>query len=64
MAKKIAKNDWRRQLHNGDEIVIDTGDNEKPPSIIIATIEYLPADLARIVSKDGQSYECHLKEIS
>jgi hypothetical protein len=55
--------DWRYSLHNGDEIRIDTGDNELPPTIIIQSIEYF-GDTVRIVDKDGEWHECLISEIS
>jgi hypothetical protein len=55
--------DWRYSLHNGDEIRIDTGDNEVPPTIIIQSIEYF-GDTARIVDKDGEWHECLVSEIA
>lgn len=72
MKKKARKNgDWRFNLHNGDEITVDTGDNELPPSVIIQSIQYFknrPATvagtIARILTQDGEKIECFLKEIS
>jgi hypothetical protein len=58
------KNDWRMSLDTGDEITIDTGDNELPPSIIILTIEYLPGETVRIIDTDGNRHECLLNEIN
>lgn len=55
--------DWRLHLHPGDEIVVDTGDNELPPSIIIGSIEYLTENAVRIVTKEGERIDCLLKEI-
>jgi len=61
---KIARKDWRRGLHNGDEVCIDTGDNELPPTVTIQTIKYLPGDLVKIRTTEGEDLECLLKEIS
>lgn len=55
--------DWRKKLHNGDEVTIDIGDNELPPSIIISTIEWV-GDIARIMDMDGNKYECLFRELS
>ena len=55
---------WKKQLHNGDEITIDSGDNELPPSVIIAEIEYCSNGRVRIVDTDGQKYDCTLNEIT
>ena len=54
---------WKYNLHNGDEIVIDTGDNELSSSIIIATIEYLPLEMVRIIDIEGQKHECWIGDI-
>ena len=59
--------DWKLHLHNGDEITIDSGQPELPPTIIIQSIEYfglgstIPS--ARILTQDGEKIECLLKEI-
>lgn len=71
-SKKARKNgDWRFSLHNGDEITVDTGDNEPTPSVIIQSIQYIknrPATvggtIAKILTQDGEKIECFLKEIS
>ena len=55
---------WKHNLHAGDEVVIDGGDNHLPPSVIIAQIEYLPDDAVRIVTTEGETIQCLLKEIS
>jgi hypothetical protein len=58
------KSNWRWKLHPGDEIVIDTGDNELPTSIIISQIEYLFGETVRIIDNKGKHHECLLAEIS
>lgn len=61
---KNSKNAWKYKLHNGDEVTIDTGDNELPPSVIILEIEYLPKDVVRIMTTQGERIECLIKDIS
>lgn len=55
---------WKYDLHEGDEVIVDMGDNELPPSMIIQTIEYLPSDVVKILTADGDSIECFIKDIS
>lgn len=55
--------DWRRRLHSGDEVIIDTGDNELPPSIIISQIQYFPDDGVEIVTAHGEKINCLLSQI-
>jgi hypothetical protein len=63
----LEKDDWRLHLHNGDEIAVDTGNPEQPPTVIIQSIEYFalgtknPA--AKILTKDGEKIECLIREI-
>ena len=54
---------WRLHLQPGDEIVIDTGDNELPPSIIISEIVYNIDDSVSIIDTEGNRHECLLTEI-
>ncbi len=62
---KNSKRRWRLNLHSGDEVTIDSGQNESTwPSVIIESIEYLPYDTVRILTKDGERIECALKKIS
>ncbi len=62
----IPIDDWRLSLHSGDEITIDSGDNELPPSIIISEIEFYgdSRKCVKIVDREGNRYECFLHEIT
>lgn len=69
--KKISKDDWRLHLHNGDEITVDSGQNEPLsmiPTVIIQTIEYFglksSSPSVRILTQEGEKIECLLREIS
>ena len=57
--------DWRYNIQPGDEIRIDTGDNEIGPSIIVLEIEYPESspDSARITTDEGERIECLIEEI-
>ena len=54
---------WKLELHNGDEIAVDTGNNEHTGTIVIQTIEWI-GRVARILTKDGERIECLAEEIS
>ena len=59
----MSKNNWKRQLHAGDEIRIDNGGCEDSPTVIICEITY-HGDSATILTTDGEKIECLLAEIS
>ena len=54
---------WKLELHNGDEITVDLGNNEYTGTVIIQTIEWF-GRVARILTKDGKQIECLAEEIS
>lgn len=64
MKRKQGKDAWKHDLHSGDEVTIDSGDNELPPSVIISSIEYLPGNVVRILTIDGEKIECFIKDLS
>ena len=58
----VETDDWRLQLHNGDEINIDNGQNEPQPTVIVQSIHYSGA-VAQITTQEGEKIECLVSEI-
>jgi len=58
----LGEDGWKYGLDSGDEVQIDTGDNELGPSVIIATIEYHD-DSVTIVTNEGKRIDCLVSEI-
>jgi len=57
-----ADDQWKRELHSGDEIRISSANNEIGPSIIIQQINYV-GEAVQIMTADGEEIECLIKEI-
>jgi len=62
-SKRNCRTGARNSIRAGDEVKIDTGDNEVGPAVTISRIEYLPKNVVRIVTTKGETIECLLKEI-
>lgn len=58
-------NDWKRDLHSGDEITWnDPDDGLCTKTLVIQSIEYLSNDVVRITDKNGGVLEAYLNELS
>jgi hypothetical protein len=61
----LPEDDWRRQLHSGDEITWnDPDEGTCSRSGTILEIEYLDEDVAKITFTDGEYLEVLLEELS
>jgi len=64
----LGEDGWKYSLQPGDEVHIDTGDNELGPSVIIQSILYIFGDddteVVQIISKEGEKIECLVSEIN
>lgn len=62
---QIPRNDWRRNLHNGDEITWNDPDGGLCSRTgTICEIEYLEDDAVRLTMTDGWHAEVLLQELS
>jgi hypothetical protein len=62
---RVPKNDWRRELHNGDEVFWnDPNDDMDSQTITIGSIQYFENDSASIMDKKGEKFVVFLHELS
>jgi hypothetical protein len=53
---------WVFNLHAGDEIAYEHEPKEVK-FVFISSIEYLPENVVRILTKDGERIECNVNQI-